>query len=71
MLFIIFNILRGVVFDMYLPSNIPEQLPVCRPTLAKIYIIIIRNSNGFEFRGVSAMYCETLTMFALKINVNC
>ena len=39
--FIIFKIHRGIVFALYLPSNIPVQLLVCRPTLAKIYIIII------------------------------
>ena len=43
--FIIFKIHRGIVFALYLPSNIPVQLLVCRPTLAKIYIIIIITIN--------------------------
>ena len=43
--FIIFKIHRGIVFALYLPSNIPVHLLVCRPTLAKIYIIIIITIN--------------------------
>ena len=31
----------------------------------------LRNSNGFEFRGVLAIYCKKLTMFVLEINVHC
>ena len=40
-IFLYLKIHRGAVFTQYLSSNNPVQLLVCRPTLAKIYIIII------------------------------
>ena len=41
-IFLYLKIHRGAVFTQYLSSNNPVQLlVVCRPTLAKIYIIII------------------------------
>ena len=44
-IFLYLKIHRGAVFTQYLSSNNPVQLLVCRPTLAKIYIIIIITIN--------------------------